>query len=202
MVAPSNDRHVSITGTRRIYDGFVRFDVVGLRVERDGHEPLEFERTVHDHGHAVGVLPVDEARRVGMVVRQLRVPILMIDDPDPFLIEACAGIIDPEDPDEETACLREGEEELGVRVRDLKSIGRVYLCPGTVTEAITLFLGSYTEADRVSSGGGIDEDEDIDVMEVPLVELDRWRTDGTMRDAKLMMLVQALKLSRPDLFAG
>jgi len=200
MVAPSNDRHVSITGTERIYDGFVRFDLIGLRVERAGREPLEYTRVVHDHGHAVGVLPVDEIRRMAVVARQLRVPVLMTDDPDPFLVEACAGLIDPEDPDEETACRRECEEELGIRVRDMKSIGRVYLCPGTVTEAITLFLGTYTEADRVSSGGGIDEDEDIDVMEVPLAELDRWRTDGTIRDAKLLMLLQALKLSRPDLF--
>ena len=202
MIAPPNERRVSVTGSTRLHDGFVRLEQLRIRVERDGHEPIEFEREVHDHGHAVGVLPVDAARRTAVVVRQLRVPIMITDDPDPFLIEACAGIIDPEDPDPETACRREGEEELGIRVGDMRSIGRVYLCPGTVTEAITLYLASYTEADRVSAGGGIDEDEDIDVIEVPLAELDRALARGEIRDAKLMMLLQALKLSQPELFAG
>ncbi len=202
MIAPPNERRVSVTGSTRVHEGFVRLDLVRVRIEREGHEPIEFERTVHDHGHAVGVLPIDAERRTAVVVRQLRVPILMTDDPDPFLIEACAGIIDPEDPDPETACRREGEEELGIRVREMESIGRVYLCPGTVTEAITLYLASYTGADRVSDGGGIDEDEDIDVIEVPLAELDRALAGGKIRDAKLMMLLQALKLSKPDLFAG
>lgn len=202
MIVPPNDRRVTVTGSTRLHDGFIRLDQLQIRVEREGHAAIEFERTVHDHGHAVGVLPVDEARRTAVVVRQLRVPILVTDDPDPFLIEACAGLIDPEDPDPETACRREGEEELGIRVREMQRIGHVYLCPGTVSEAITLYLGSYTEADRVSDGGGIDEDEDIDVIEVPLADLDRALADGEVRDAKLMMLLQALKLSKPQLFTA
>lgn len=200
MITSQNDRTVSVLNTHRIYQGYVRLDKVRVRIERPGRPPLEFERDIHDHGNAAAVLPYDAARKTAIVVRQLRVPLLVTGDPDPFLVEACAGIIDPDDPDPESAGRREGREETGVVLRDLERAAEVYLCPGTVTERISLFLAPYTEADRIADGGGTDDDEDIDVIELPIAELGQRLAEGAIRDAKLLMLTQALRLTRPELF--
>jgi hypothetical protein len=64
-----------------------------------------------------------------------------------------------------------------------------------------LYLAPYRAADRVASGGGLaHENEDIDVNEISLATLaDHIRTAPTV-DMKLLALVQALHIRRPDLF--
>lgn len=202
MTFPPNRRKATIVASSRIHDGYVKLDEVQIRVESPGRATQEYGRDIHHHGHAAAVLPYDPDRKTVIVVRQLRVPLMVVGDPDPFLVEACAGIIDAQDGDPETACRRESEEEIGYRLATLEPAGVVYLCPGTVTERINLYLAPYSPADRISSGGGEDEDEDIDVIELPLAELVRMLDAGEIRDAKLLMLTQALLRTHPALAAG
>ncbi|MEW5423628.1 NUDIX domain-containing protein [Amorphus sp. 3PC139-8] len=201
MHFPPNRRTATIVASSRIHDGYVKLDEVQLRVERPGRATQEYERDIHHHGHAATVLPYDRSRKTVVVVRQLRVPLLVIGDPDPYLVEACAGIIDPEDKDAQSACLRESQEEIGLKLRTLEPAGLVYPCPSCVTEHISLFLAPYTPEDRISDGGGADEDEDIDVIELPIAELIRMLDAGEIRDAKLLMLTQALLRAHPELAA-
>ena len=68
-----------------------------------------------DHGEAAVVL-VDRSRAgVAILVRQWRAG-LIATGADPYLLEACAGIIDPGETPEEAA-RREAEEEIGVNDR-------------------------------------------------------------------------------------
>ncbi|MDQ0315241.1 NUDIX domain-containing protein [Amorphus orientalis] len=202
MVSFSNDRTVSVLSTERLHSGFLTLDKVQVRIERPGKAPMDMEREIHDHGQVVSVLPYDPVRGTAVVVRQLRVPLLLNGEPDPFLMEACAGIIDPEDGSDETACRREAQEETGLALGDLQHVTTVYTSPGALTESIRLYLGVYSDANRVHDGGGHDADEDIDVIELPLADLADLQSRGAIMDAKLLILIQTLMLQKPELFRG
>ncbi|TIM60494.1 MAG: GDP-mannose pyrophosphatase, partial [Mesorhizobium sp.] len=54
----------------------------------------------------------------------------------------------------------------------------------------------YSPTDRISDGGGApDEGEDIEVLEMPLDEALAGIHDGSIIDAKTIILIQHLKLN-------
>jgi hypothetical protein len=61
-----------------------------------------------------------------------------------------------------------------------------------VRERATLFLAAYSPKDRVSKGGGVDAGEDIEILEMPLGEALDGIANGTIVDAKTVILIQAL----------
>jgi hypothetical protein len=73
--------------------------------------------------------------------------------------------------------------------------------PGISTERMALYLAPYGQDDRVGAGGGVDHDEDITVVELPLRELAALVDAGGLGDMKALALVQTLRVRRPDLFA-
>jgi nudix-type nucleoside diphosphatase (YffH/AdpP family) len=154
-------------------------------------------REIEDHGNAVCVLPYDPVRRTAVLVQQMRAPVLFAAK-RPHFLEAVAGLIDAEEAPESSA-RRETMEEAGLRMRWLDHVVTAWTMPGISTEQIDLFLGEYTEADRVNAGGGI-EDESIQVFEMPLAELAAMADAGTLADMKTLVLLQTLRLRRPDLF--
>lgn len=184
---------LSLLGRRRVYSGWNSVDEITVAVRHADGTTIEHKREVIDHGHAVAVLPFDPERRTALLVRQWRAPLIGTDE-DPFLLEVCAGLIDEgETPDQ--AMHREAEEELGFRIENLETTGRVIMSPGCLTETIGLYLATYSEAGRISDGGGLDhEGEDIEVIEMPLDELFEAARSGAILDAKTLILVQALML--------
>jgi nudix-type nucleoside diphosphatase (YffH/AdpP family) len=183
-----------IVAVNEVYRGWSRFSLVTFRLQ-DG---ALVERCVEDHGRAAVVLPYDPERRVAMLVRQLRAGVRMaggVDTP-----EAPAGLID-EGEAAAAAARREALEETGLVLGDLEPLGRYWSSPSSTTEASDLFLAPYSATDRKGPGGGVDAHEHLEVMEVPLRELDAQLGRGELADLKLLALVQALKLRRPDLFA-
>jgi nudix-type nucleoside diphosphatase (YffH/AdpP family) len=144
------------------------------------------------------VLAVDRARGVALLVRQWRAGLLAVDAPDPYVLEACAGILDPGETPEEAA-RREAEEEMGLKVRELRSLGSILPSIGTLTERMHLFVAEVSEADRVEDGGGMaHEGEAIEVVEVPLSELFAMARSGALEDAKTLVIVQRLMLEALD----
>jgi hypothetical protein len=74
---------------------------------------------------------------------------------------------------------------------------------GISTERMHLFLAPYGEGDRVAAGGGVaTENEAIEVVELPLADLARRADEGGLDDLKTLLLVQTLRLRRPDLFTA
>jgi hypothetical protein len=66
---------------------------------------------------------------------------------------------------------------------------------------VSLFLAPYRSADRISDSGGVEgEHEGITVVERLLAELAADVDQGRISDGKLLTLVLALRLRRPDLF--
>jgi len=155
-------------------------------------------REVERHGDAAAVLPYDVERRSALVVRSFRVPVFDAAGEE-ALEEACAGMIADEGAD--TTARREAHEELGIDLSSLEFIARVWSSPGVSTERLSLFLSPCRSADRIGDGGGIEgEHERITVVERPLAELMANVDQGRIADAKLLTLVLALRLRRPDLF--
>lgn len=149
-------------------------------------------RQTYDRGDGAVILPFDPERSTVLLVRQFRYPAYVTGHAEP-LVEACAGLLDENDP--ETAIRKEAEEELGYRLGDIQRVYAPYMSPGSVTERLTFFTAHYTPTDRISGGGGAaDEGEDIEVLEVALDEALAMTRDGRIIDAKTIMLIQHLKL--------
>ncbi len=151
-------------------------------------------RETYDRGNGATVIPHDPARDTVLLVRQFRYPAFVTGHPEP-LLEACAGLLDEDDPGD---CIRrEAEEELGYRLRDIAPLFTAYMSPGSVLERLSFFTATYTPADRVSRGGGdAGEGEDIEVVEMTLADACAAIAAGAIADAKTIMLLQHLLLSR------
>jgi nudix-type nucleoside diphosphatase (YffH/AdpP family) len=179
-----------------LYAGYITLERVRLRLA-DGQEVW---REVESHGDAVAVLPYDEARRTALTVRLHRAPALAV-GVDDLLEEACAGMIDKADAEPATSVRREALEELGVALQALEPVAVVWTSPGVVAERCHLFLAPIRAVDRTGPGGGLaEEQESLEVVESPLARLAADAAAGAIVDAKLLILVQALQLRRPDLF--
>jgi len=151
-------------------------------------------RQTYDRGDGAVILPYDRVRGTILLVRQFRYPAYVTGHKEP-LIEACAGLLDADDP--ETCIRREAEEELGYRLTEVRRLYAPYMSPGSVTERLWFFLAEYSPSDRISDGGGAaDEGEDIEVLEMTLDKALGLVADGGIADAKTIMLVQHLALER------
>ena len=156
-------------------------------------------RQVEDHGRTAVVLPYDPQRRTALLVELFRAPGLYAGG-DGMVVEAIAGIVDAGET-AEAAARREAMEEAGVRLGALDFVGEVWTTPGISTERMSLYLAAYGGADRVSPGGGAEgEHENITVLEVPLADLGAQLDAAQVGDMKLLALLQALRLRRPELF--
>ncbi|MGH6644503.1 MAG: NUDIX domain-containing protein, partial [Bradyrhizobium sp.] len=113
----------AILAEQIIHSGWNRFSLVKARTARGS----VIDRSVEDHGNAVAVLPFDPARRVALLVRQMRVPLLKGQGEEASL-EAPAGILDSDDP---AGCARrEAMEEAGLALTGLIPLGTVFPMPG------------------------------------------------------------------------
>jgi nudix-type nucleoside diphosphatase (YffH/AdpP family) len=149
----------------------------------------EQKREVYDRGNGATILLRDETRDTVLLTRQFRLPAYLNGHPDGMLIEAPAGLLDGDDA--ETAIRREAEEETGYRVEDVTRIGEYFMSPGSVTERIAFFTGSYRAGTRVSEGGGLEsEGEDIELIEVTLREAIAMIDRGEIVDGKTVLLLR------------
>jgi nudix-type nucleoside diphosphatase (YffH/AdpP family) len=184
-----------ITSTDTIHEGRSKFLILTIRLP-DGQS---MRREVEDHGAAVCVLPYDPERRTAILVRQFRAPVFLAAKQEEML-EAIAGIVESADPKE--CGRREAWEEAGLRLKTLEHVGTVWTMPGVSTERMHLYLAVCRDTDRVGPGGGLaGEHENTTAVELQLGELAARADAGRLDDMKTMLLVQTLRLRRPDLFA-
>lgn len=186
---------VELRKVETVYQGYVTL----LKATFAGPGGETFEREIEHHGRAACVLPYDPERKTALLINLPRAPVIWAGGP-PELLEAPAGMVENEDP-EETA-IREAMEECGVVLRRLEPVGSPFSCPGVSSERVDLFLAAYASADRTGPGGGVaGENEHIDVQEVPLGVLWTWVEQRKIEDLKSLALILALKVRRPELFS-
>jgi nudix-type nucleoside diphosphatase (YffH/AdpP family) len=155
---------------------------------RDGRTQV-LSRETYDRGNGAVLLLFDPGRGTVVLTRQFRFPAYVNGCADGLLVEACAGLLDGQAPEE--AIRREVAEETGYAVRAPRKVFEAYMSPGSVTEKLHFFVAAIDAGDRVGAGGGdASEGEDIEVLELPLAEALAMVARGAIEDGKTIMLLQ------------
>lgn len=150
-------------------------------------------REAYDRGNGATCLLHNPRTGCVVLTRQFRLP-SFLNGGLPSLIETPAGLLDGKDPAERMRA--ELLEETGFEVHALTHLFDVYMSPGSVTEYLAFFIGTYETTDRTAEGGGsFDEGEDIETIEVPLQAALAMIESGEIRDAKTIILLQHLQIT-------
>ncbi len=146
-----------------------------VRVDRFRYEDgEEAEREIVEHPGAVGVVAHDGETLY--LVRQPREPVN-----DPALLELPAGKLDKEGEAPLDTAQRELAEEIGKGARTWQHITSFYTSPGFTDEECHLFMAT----DLYDEQAETDENERIEIVAVPLSELDHVIRDN--RDSKTLV---------------
>jgi 8-oxo-dGTP pyrophosphatase MutT (NUDIX family) len=149
--------------------------IAKVRVDRfrfdDGEEA---EREIVEHPGAVAVVPFDGERL--FLVRQPREAV-----GDPALLELPAGKLDEEGEDPLDTAKRELAEEIGKGARTWHRLTSFYTSPGFADEECHVYLATDLHDAPADAG----EEERIEIVEVPLADLDRVIQE--CRDAKTLV---------------
>lgn len=150
-------------------------------------------REAYDRGNGAVILLYNKQQNTVVLTRQFRLPTFVNGNETGMLIEACAGLLDKDSPED---CIkRETEEETGYRITDVKKIFEAYMSPGSVTEILYFFVAEYSKSMKVSEGGGVEqEQENIEVLEMSIQQALYMVDSGEIKDAKTIMLLQYVKL--------
>ena len=150
-------------------------------------------RETYDRGNGATILLYNARQKTVILTRQFRFPVY-VNGHHGMLIEACAGLLDKDDPE---ACIkREAEEETGYRIKHIMKVFEAYMSPGSVTEKVYFFVAEYEPESRVSAGGGVEsEGEDIEVLELSLEMAVKMMKTGEIVDGKTILLLQYAQLN-------
>jgi len=150
-------------------------------------------REAYDRGNGATILLFNKERKTVILTKQFRLPTYINGNESGMLIETCAGLLDADNAED---CIRrETEEETGYKVSSVKKIFEAYMSPGSVTEVLYFFIAEYSKNMKVNEGGGVDEHEDIEVMEMDFEKVYSQIQTGEIKDAKTIMLLQYAKLN-------
>jgi ADP-ribose pyrophosphatase len=106
-----------------------------------------------------------------------------------FIYEIPAGKLHPgEDP--LRCAARELEEEVGYRASSFELLSSIFTAPGYADEVIHVYKATGLTKGRQQ----LDRDEVLDVIEMPLSDAMDKIEDGTIRDAKTIVGLQAVYL--------
>ena len=156
------------------------------------------QREAYDRGNGATILLHNVQTDTVILTRQFRLPTFVNGNrhggsADGMLIETCAGLLDDEHPDD--AIRRETEEETGYRIQSVQKVMEAYMSPGSVTEKLFFYLAQYTADTERHAGGGIDEEE-IEILELPVRQAMDMVERGEIMDGKTIILLQYLRLQQ------
>jgi GDP-mannose pyrophosphatase NudK len=160
--------------------------------KKDG-SVIQQTREAYDRGNGATILLYNKSQKTVILTRQFRLPTFINGNESGMMIEACAGLLDKDNPED---CIkRETEEETGYKVSDVKKIYEAYMSPGSVTEILYFFIAEYAKDMKVNEGGGVaHEEENIEVLEMDFSKALTLVDTGDIQDAKTIMLLQHLRL--------
>jgi ADP-ribose pyrophosphatase len=173
----SGVRRVKNEMTRNIYTGkVVTLNVDTVQLPNGATVELETIR----HPGAAAAVPMKEDGTV-VLIRQFR------HAAGGFIYEIPAGKLHPgEDPLD--CASRELEEEIGYRASSFELLSSIFTAPGFADEVIDIYKATGLTKGRQH----LDRDEVLDVIEMPLAEAVKKIEDGTIRDAKTIVGLQAV----------
>ncbi|CAH0993984.1 GDP-mannose pyrophosphatase NudK [Emticicia aquatica] len=151
-------------------------------------------REAYDRGNGAVILLYNTDNKTIVLTEQFRMPTYINGNDTGMLIEACAGLLDKDNAED---CIRrETEEETGYRIGEVKKVFEAYMSPGSVTEMLYFFVAEYSKAMKINEGGGAeDEQENIDVLEIPFKKALEMVANGEIKDGKTIMLLQYAQIN-------
>ena len=188
------NEHIKILNTEVLSNNwYVLKKVTYEYLKKDGTWETQ-SREAYDRGNGATILLYNKEHKTVILTRQFRLPSFINGNPDGMLIEACAGLLDKDNPED---CIkRETEEETGYKIKDVRKIFEAYMSPGSVTEILYFFVAEYSPSMKVHDGGGIEhEQENIEVVEITLSNAMQMIESGEIKDGKTIMLLQYAKLN-------
>ena len=188
-----SNKNVTILETAILSNNWYTLKKVTYEYVKNNGTPQIQSREAYDRGNGATILLYNTNQRTVILTRQFRLPTFINGNASGMLIEACAGLLDNDNPED---CIkRETEEETGFKISHVQKIMEAYMSPGSVTELLYFFVAEYNKAMKINEGGGIEhEQEDIEVLELGLHEALQMVQTGEIKDAKTIMLLQYAKL--------
>jgi GDP-mannose pyrophosphatase NudK len=191
-----NER-VKIVNTEILSNNWYTLKKVTFDYQHQNGTWIQQSREAYDRGNGATILLYNLEQKTILVTEQFRLPTYINGNATGMLLEACAGLLDLDNPED---CIRrETEEETGYQIKEVKKIFEAYMSPGSVTEILHFFVAEYSPAMKISSGGGVDIHEDITVIELPFAKAVDMVTSGEIRDGKTILLIQYLQINFPSL---
>lgn len=188
-----NIMHFKITNIRNelLSDNWYVLRKYTFDLQRQEGGSVQQQREVYDRGNGATVLLYNRAKGTVVLTRQFRMPTYLNGNSDGMLLEACAGLLDGDSP--EDCVRREAQEETGYHLGEITKVFEAYMSPGGVTELLYFFIAEYQEGTSQPTGGGV-EDEDIVVVELPFTQAVAMIADGQIKDGKTIMLLQYMQI--------
>lgn len=185
---------IKITDTKLLSDNWYILKKITYDYSKPDGSRHSQSREVYDRGNGATILLYNKEQQTVVLTRQFRLPSFVNGNESGMLIEACAGLLDNDNPED---CIRrETEEETGYKISAVQKIFEAYMSPGSVTEILHFFIAAYTKEMKLSDGGGAQhEDENIEVLELPFAETLQMIETGAIKDAKTIMLLQYIRLN-------
>ena len=182
---------IRITEEKLLSDNWYVLKRYTFDYQQKNGEWITQQREAYDRGNGATVLLYNPEADTVILTRQFRLPTYVNGNATGMLIEACAGLLDNDHPDD--AIRREMEEETGYQISDVKKVLEAYMSPGSVTERLFFYIAHYSANTTRQAGGGIDEEE-IDVLELPFSQALHMIDTGEIMDGKTIMLLYHLKI--------
>lgn len=189
-----SQENIKIISTEILSDNWYTLNKITFEyVKKDGTIEIQ-NREAYDRGNGATILLYNRENKTVILTRQFRLPTYINGNKTGMLIETCAGLLDKDNP--ETAIKRETEEETGYKIKEVKKVFEAYMSPGSVTEILYFFVAEYAKDMKVSEGGGhIDEQENIEVLELPFSTAINMILTGEIKDGKTIMLLQYAQIN-------
>jgi nudix-type nucleoside diphosphatase (YffH/AdpP family) len=186
---------VKIVNTETLSNNWYTLKKLTYQIQKNNGEWQTQQREAYDRGNGATILLYNKDKRTVILTRQFRLPTFINGNETGMLIEACAGLLDQDNPED---CIRrETEEETGYKVSDVRKIFEAYMSPGSVTELIYFFIAEYSPQMKVHEGGGMaHEQEDIEVLELAVDDAWAMISSGEIKDGKTIMLLQYVRLNK------
>lgn len=190
----NNDR-ITIKKTEVLSDNWYTLNKVTYDYQKQNGEWETHNREAYDRGNGATILLYNKQKGTVILTSQFRLPTYLNGNDSGNLIEACAGLLDKDNPED---CIKkETEEETGYKVSKVEKIFEAYMSPGSVTEILYFFIAEYNEDMKVTEGGGLaEEQENIEVLELTFDKAYDMIQSGEIKDAKTIMLLQYAKLNK------